>query len=237
MPMTSPCSPARVDASISRAEAALGRFVLDEDVKTQRQHLLQPVAARRAADQPARAPAARPTPTSAQRVAELQQLYQTARRGIRARRARDASPSRALAAPAISTQAAQSDTGPDSAQARRNRQRRARRRCAQRMEQTQFFAAEADRLTDYLSWLGVIVGLGAIFLGSVAVQALRQNAVARRAGRKRRPSAREALEEAVAERTQRTVGSERGAQGRSGRARRPPKPSFARSRRWRRSAS
>ena len=62
---------------------------------------------------------------------------------------------------------------------------RARSRSRQRMEQSQFFSAEADRLTDYLSWLGVIVGLGAIFLGVVAVQALRQIRLRPEAGRDR----------------------------------------------------
>ena len=46
-----------------------------------------------------------------------------------------------------------------------------------RLKQTRFFAARADRLTDYLSWLGIIVGAMAIFLGMVAVQALRLNAI------------------------------------------------------------
>ena len=81
-----------LDASIARAEAALGRFVLDEDVKTSGNIYYQPVAARRAADQPARALLARRARRSAQRVDELQQLYQQARRGIRARRPRRPSP-------------------------------------------------------------------------------------------------------------------------------------------------
>ena len=48
------------------------------------------------------------------------------------------------------------------------------------IEQSQFFSDQADQLTDYLSWLGVLVGVGAIFLGVIAVQALRQNAQALR---------------------------------------------------------
>jgi signal transduction histidine kinase/ActR/RegA family two-component response regulator len=68
------------------------------------------------------------------------------------------------------------------------------------MEQTKFFSAEADRLTDYLSWLGVIVGLGAIFLGFVAIQAVRQFAYAKKLAETETERA-EGLEEAVAERT------------------------------------
>jgi len=70
----------------------------------------------------------------------------------------------------------------------------------QRMEQTKFFSAEADRLTDFLSWLGVIVGVGAIFLGVVSVQSIRQFAYAKKLAESETERA-EALEEAVAERT------------------------------------
>jgi signal transduction histidine kinase len=62
------------------------------------------------------------------------------------------------------------------------------------MEQTQFFSAQADRLTDYLSWLGVLVGLAAIGLGILALQAVRQNFLSRREA--------DTLEQAVALRTQ-----------------------------------
>jgi signal transduction histidine kinase/ActR/RegA family two-component response regulator len=66
---------------------------------------------------------------------------------------------------------------------------------------SQFFSSEADRFTDYLSWLGMLVGVGAVFLGVVAVQALRQNAVARRQAESESERAG-ALENAVRERTQ-----------------------------------
>ncbi|MCC5329671.1 hypothetical protein LMP64_13625, partial [Staphylococcus aureus] len=46
------------------------------------------------------------------------------------------------------------------------------------MQQTEFFSAQADRLTDYLSWLGVILGVAAILLGFLAVQSIRQNLIA-----------------------------------------------------------
>jgi signal transduction histidine kinase len=62
------------------------------------------------------------------------------------------------------------------------------------MEQTQFFSAQADRLTDYLSWLGVLIGLAAIGLGILALQAVRQNFISRREA--------DTLEQAVALRTQ-----------------------------------
>ncbi len=72
---------------------------------------------------------------------------------------------------------------------------------SKRIEESQFFSAEADRLTDYLSWLGVIVGLFAIFMGYVAVQALRLNAASRREAESETERALQ-LEEAVRDRTQ-----------------------------------
>ena len=70
-----------------------------------------------------------------------------------------------------------------------------------RIQQTELFSNEAQRLTDYLSILGILVGAGAIFLGVVAVQALRQNALARRQIEDEAERS-ELLEYAVRERTQ-----------------------------------
>jgi signal transduction histidine kinase/ActR/RegA family two-component response regulator len=70
-----------------------------------------------------------------------------------------------------------------------------------RQVQSQFFTTQADQFTNYLSWLGILVGAGAIFLGVVAVQALRQNATARKHAETEAVRA-EALEDAVRERTQ-----------------------------------
>ena len=72
---------------------------------------------------------------------------------------------------------------------------------SEKIRETQFFSAEADRLTDYLSWLGVIVGLFAIFMGYVAVQALRQNVAMRKEAESEAERSQQ-LEEAVRERTQ-----------------------------------
>ena len=71
----------------------------------------------------------------------------------------------------------------------------------ERIEQSQFFSAQADQFTNYLSWLGVLVGLGAIFLAVVSVQALRLNIQARRQAESEGERA-EALELAVRQRTQ-----------------------------------
>jgi signal transduction histidine kinase/ActR/RegA family two-component response regulator len=70
-----------------------------------------------------------------------------------------------------------------------------------RIVQSQFLTEQASQRSDYLSVIGFIVGLGAIFLGVVAVQALRQNAAARRRIESEAERA-EQLEQAVRERTQ-----------------------------------
>ena len=71
---------------------------------------------------------------------------------------------------------------------------------SQKIQQSEVFAANSDRLTDYLSWLGLLVGVMAIFLGTVAVQALRLNAIARREAETEAERS-QALERAVADRT------------------------------------
>ena len=70
-----------------------------------------------------------------------------------------------------------------------------------RIAQSQFFSDQADQFTQYLSWLGILVGLGAVFLAVVSVAALRQNALARKQADSETERA-EALEQAVRERTQ-----------------------------------
>ncbi|HLO19491.1 MAG TPA: ATP-binding protein [Sphingomicrobium sp.] len=70
-----------------------------------------------------------------------------------------------------------------------------------RIEQSQFFSDQADQFTSYLSWLGILVGLGAIFLAVVSVAALRQNKLARKQAESEADRA-EALELAVRDRTQ-----------------------------------
>jgi len=70
-----------------------------------------------------------------------------------------------------------------------------------KMAQSRVFAAKTQRLTDFLSVIGVIVGFGAIFLGWVAYRALRLNALSRRLAETEADRA-SALEEAVRDRTQ-----------------------------------
>jgi signal transduction histidine kinase/ActR/RegA family two-component response regulator len=188
-----------VSANVSRAEAALARFVLDEKVETSGNIYASDwqlagfqIGHLKALE--------RGSPDQRRRVPDHEQLYN--KRGSE------------LAVPARAALAKQGDTGISyfyaAASTGTGRAlddkleeiiRNERESLRSRIEQSQVFAAQADQLTDYLSVLGIIVGLGAIFLGVVAVQALRQNAAAMRAAESEAERAQQ-LEQAVRERTQ-----------------------------------
>ena len=188
-----------VDASISRSEAALGRFVLDEEVRTSGNiYYSQWRLADHQIDQLAEL--LRNNPTQRQRVEELQQLYQTRGQEL-AIAARAASAKQGQGGTAYFYAAGLSPTGPALSSKLQEIASSEQQSLRERIQQSQIFSAQADRLTDYLSWLGIIVGVGAIFLALVAVQAIRQNIAARKQADSEAERA-EALELAVAERTQ-----------------------------------
>jgi len=187
-----------VDSSMSRAEAALGRFVLDEEITTSGSiYYSQWRLAGHRINQLGRL--VRTSPDQRQRVNELQQLY-AVRSGELALAARAAA-AKGQGAISYYYAAGKSNTGPEVTRKLDEIADSERQSLRQRIEQSQIFSAQADRLTDYLSWLGIVVGIGAIFLGLVAVQAVRQNAATRRQAESESARA-EALEQAVAERTQ-----------------------------------
>jgi signal transduction histidine kinase/ActR/RegA family two-component response regulator len=188
-----------VSANVSRAEAALARFVLDENVKTSGniyasdwQLAGYQIDQLKALEQS--------SPEQRVRVAQLQQLYD--RRGdelavaARAALARqgDTGISYFYAAASTGTGRALDDKLEEIIRSEQDAMRA-------RVEQSQMFSDQADQLTNYLSWLGILVGVGAIFLGVIAVQALRQNAAAMRQAESEAERS-EQLEQAVRERTQ-----------------------------------
>jgi signal transduction histidine kinase len=188
-----------VDSSISRSEAALGRFVLDEQVETSgniyysqwrlAEHQITQLKRR-----------LRERPEQKLRMEELEKLFAT--RGAElAAAARAASAKQGQIGPTLFYAASQSPTGPELSRKLDEIAESERRALRSRIQESDIFSAEANRLTDYLSWLGLIVGAGAIFLGLVAVQAVRQHAAARREAQSEAERA-EALERAVADRTQ-----------------------------------
>jgi len=187
-----------VEVTLVRAEAALGTFVLDEDARTtgniyysqwrlagEQIFQLEKLVARDA--------------RQSKRVDELEKLY-NARGTEFATAARAVSAKRGTLAINLYYAASKSPTGPALQEKLADIANSERAALQVRVSQTQLFSAQADRLTDYLSWLGVLAGIGGIILGAVAVEAMRQNALARREAEIE--YARSAvLEEAVAQRT------------------------------------
>jgi signal transduction histidine kinase/ActR/RegA family two-component response regulator len=188
-----------VSANIARAEAALARFVLDEDVKTSGNiYSSDWQLAGYQIDQLKQLEQS--SPAQRIRVAQLQQLYDrrdkelaVAARAALARQG-DTGISYFYAAASTGTGRALDDKLEEIIRAERDAMR-------DRIAQSELFSDEADQLTNYLSWLGILVGVGAIFLGVIAVQALRQNAAAMRQVESEAERS-EQLEQAVRERTQ-----------------------------------
>src|SRR2546421_6765127 len=158
-----------VSAKVSGAEAALARFVLDEDVKTsgniyasdwrlagfQIDHLSDLMRA---------------NPEQLRRVAQLRQLYD--KRGDElALAAQAALGKQGDAGISYFYQAATKGSGQDLDNKLEEIIRAEQQSLRQNITRSQIFSAEANRFTDYLSWLGILVGVGAIFLGVVAVAA------------------------------------------------------------------
>jgi signal transduction histidine kinase len=193
-----------VSANLAQSEAALARFVLDEDVKhSGNVYASDWQLAGYQINQLAEL--MRGSPEQLGRVGELKQLY--ARRGAELSLAAQAAlQKQGDAGIRYYYQAAQdSDANPNTGRLLNKKLeeiiKTERASMREHIQQSQFFSDQADQLTSYLSWLGVIVGLGAIFLGVVAVAALRQNALARRQAESESERA-EALELAVRDRTQ-----------------------------------
>ena len=188
-----------VSANVSRSEAALARFVLDEDVGTSGNiYSSNWQLAGYQIDQLHRL--VRGHPEQQARVTELKTLYNK-RGGELALAARAALEKQGDSGIGYFYSAAKTGTGRSLDDKLEEIIRAERQALRDRIEQSEIFSNQASQLTDYLSWLGVIVGLGAIFLGVVAVAALRQNVLARRLAESEAERA-EALELAVRERTQ-----------------------------------
>ena len=186
-----------VDATIARAEAALGRYVLDEERPTGSAYASEWQLAGQQIGELARL--VRHDPTQLARVAELREAY--------AARGRELSVPAAAArlkqgTGAVTTffAASQSPRGPELraklgaiAAAERIDLRR-------RMEATRASSDQADRLTGWLGWLAVLVGLGAVGLGYAAVRAIGERLDALREAADEASRAQR-LEDAVRERT------------------------------------
>ena len=194
-----------MDSSIARAEAAVGRYALDEDAKSSgSRYYAQWRLAEQQLTQLERSVS--DNPDQLRRVEELRTLFNE-----RGKQFSDVA--RYIAGRQktyglsyyYSISLPKSEAEPDVGTSLRGKLSEIadaeRSALSKKIQETQFFSAEADRLTDYLSWLGVIVGLFAIFMGYVAVQALRQNAASKKEAEDESERA-QALEMAVRDRTQ-----------------------------------
>jgi len=188
-----------LDASIARSEAALGRFVLDENNRGSGNiYYSQWRLAGQQIRQLDRLVAS--DPAQRQRVDELQTLFH--KRGMEFDLAARATVAKKGGAGYFySSNSGERNTGSLLSAKLSEIANSERASLEQKMAQSLFFADKSQRLTDYLSILGVIVGFGAIFLGWVAVRALRLNALSRKQAETESDRA-EALEEAVRQRTQ-----------------------------------
>jgi signal transduction histidine kinase/CheY-like chemotaxis protein len=186
-----------VDATIARAEAALGRFVLDEEQSTGTVYYTEWRRAGRQIDELQRQ--ADDDPSQAGRVRELRALY--ARRGEELALAATAAARRTGSeSVAWFYQAGRSPTLPALRQRLDQIAAAERRQLQQRMAETRDFTTQADRLTGWLGWLAVFIALGAVLLGLFAWRAITERVLARREAESEATRA-SLLEHAVEERT------------------------------------
>ncbi|HVU29696.1 MAG TPA: ATP-binding protein [Sphingomicrobium sp.] len=188
-----------VSTNVSRAEAALARYVLDEkEFPNGKIYASDWQLAGYQIQQLANL--MRNSPDQLKRVGHVQQLYAVRSKEF-ALAARAAMAHQGDAGISYFYQASKTSTGGELDKELDNIVGAERQSLRDRIEQSQFFSDQADQFTNYLSWLGVLVGLGAIFLAVVSVQALRQYAQSRRLAESEADRA-EALELAVRDRTQ-----------------------------------
>jgi signal transduction histidine kinase/ActR/RegA family two-component response regulator len=186
-----------VDATIARSEAALGRFVLDEKQETGTVYYNEWRLAGRQIGRLQQL--VRADPPQRERVVRLSTLYQQrgqelAAAAVAATRAQESG------GVPLFYQAGKSPIGPAlraELDAIATNERDALRK---RMAETQMFAAEADKLTGWLGWLGVVLGLGAIALGLAAYRAITERLIASREAENEAYRAM-SLERAVLDRT------------------------------------
>ena len=186
-----------IDASVARSEAALGRYVLDEQQQTGTDYYNE---WRRAAWQIAQlARLLRDDSAQTGRVAELRQLLDR-RNGELSPAASAAERGQGTGGLSLLFQAARSSTLPALRAKLEDIARAERANLNARMAETQGFVAKADAYTDWLGWLAILIGLGAVGLAFLAWRAFREGVQARREAETQAWRALD-LEQAVQQRT------------------------------------
>ncbi|HWT11351.1 MAG TPA: CHASE3 domain-containing protein, partial [Allosphingosinicella sp.] len=166
-----------IDATIARSEAALGRYVLDEDQDTGTAYYNEWRSAGWQIAQLQRL--LRRNARQTRRVAELRALY--GRRGGELAPAATAAERRQGAGGlSILYQAASSPTLPALRGKLEEIARAERSNLSRRMQETQVFVARADAYTDWLGWLAILIGVGAVGLAILAYRAFIEGVKARR---------------------------------------------------------
>jgi signal transduction histidine kinase/ActR/RegA family two-component response regulator len=186
-----------VDATIARAEAALGRYVLDEQQVTGSLYYAEWRQAERQIIELHRM--VRGTPEQLKRVEQLRALYNT-RGGELFSAAAAARAGRESGGISLFYQAGMTPTGPNLRAKLGEVAAAERLDLRQRMAVTRASGARADQLTDWFGWLAVAIGVGAIVMGFLAFRAINERLAALREADSEAIRAQR-LEEAVRERT------------------------------------
>ncbi len=164
------------DATMARSEAALGRYVLNEDPATGTLYYTEWRAAGRQIEELQRL--VRKNSEQRGRIERLKALYRA--RGQELSAAATAA-ARGKGSGGVNWffQAGLSKRGPELRQALEEIAAAERVTLRERMQQTRIFAAQADKLTGWLGWLGLLIGVGAVLLGLIAYRAITERLAAR----------------------------------------------------------
>jgi signal transduction histidine kinase/ActR/RegA family two-component response regulator len=186
---------------MARAEATLARFVLDEDPQTGRLYYSQ---WRQAGHQIARLQQVlRGDREQLAQVEQLKRLYRE--RGAEfAGAATQAVQKEESGGVPLFYQAGLSPTGPALRTVLDRISDDERTKLTKRMAQTRRFDEQADKLTEWLGWFGLLIGFGAIILGFLAYRAITERLIAR-ADADSEANRALALEAAVEDRTRELV--------------------------------
>ena len=187
-----------VDGTLARAEATLGRYVVDEQAKTGVAYYTDWVTAGQQIAKLRTLVADNPRQLA--RVDDLKALYQR-RDAELAAAATAASRHKATGGIPLFYQAGQSSLGPNLRARLLEIADSERDDLRERMAETRASSDRADQLTDWFGWLAVLIGIGAVTLGLLAFRAMGERIDALREADSEAIRARR-LEQAVRERTQ-----------------------------------
>jgi CHASE3 domain sensor protein len=220
------------DATMARSEAALGRYVMNEDPATGTLYYNEWRSSARVIGELQRL--VRDDPRQRARIEELKTLHR--QRGEELAQAANA------AAAGVGSgglpwffQAGTTKTGPALRSKLDEIAAAERVKLRERMAETREIAAQAESLTEWLGWLGLLIGIGAIVLGLLAYRAITERLLARQEAESEANRAM-ALDRAVQEQPGNCARPTTGC-GTKPPSAPPPRPSSARCRKWRRWAS